>query len=96
MEELRFVPSAFSEPRWALHMCDDKCGEEGFTFFRAAAVVSEEGGAANTLNLCKKGVTTKVDWSKAKKRWRCCRRSISLQELHRGVDIMRRASKHPS
>ena len=104
MEELRFVPSAFSEPRWALHMCDDKCGEEGFTFFTAAAVVSE-GGAADTLNLCKKCVTTKGDWSKAKKRWRChferelagcCRRSISLQELHRGVDIMRRASKHPS
>ena len=71
VEELRFVPSAVSEPRWALHMCDDKCGKEGFTFFTAAAVVSEEGGAADTLNLCSKGVTTKGDWSKAKKRWRC-------------------------
>ena len=23
MEELSFIPSAVSEPRWALHMCDD-------------------------------------------------------------------------
>ena len=77
MEELRFVLSAVSEPRWALHMCDDNCGEEGLTFFTAAAVASE-GGAADTLNLCKMGVTTKGDWSKAKKRELagCCRRSI--------------------
>ena len=25
MEELSFVPSAVSEPRWAVHMCDHKC-----------------------------------------------------------------------
>ena len=25
--ELSFIPSAFSEPRWALHTCDKKCGE---------------------------------------------------------------------
>ena len=25
LEELSFVPSAVSEPHWALHMCDDKC-----------------------------------------------------------------------
>ena len=25
MEELSFLPSAVSEPRWALHICDNKC-----------------------------------------------------------------------
>ena len=53
MEELSFVPSAVSEPRWALHICDNKCREKGFTFFQVAAIVSQEGGAAHTINLCK-------------------------------------------
>ena len=53
MEELSFVPSAVSEPRWSLHVCDNKCREKGFTFFQVAAVVSQEGGAAHTINLCK-------------------------------------------
>ena len=30
MEELSFIPSAVSEPRCALHMCDNKCSKEGF------------------------------------------------------------------
>ena len=25
VEELNFVPSAVSEPRWSLHMCDNRC-----------------------------------------------------------------------
>ena len=53
MEELSFVPSAVSEPRWALHICDNKCREKGFTFFQVAAIVSQEGGAAHTINLSK-------------------------------------------
>ena len=27
MEELSFIPIAVSQPRWALHMCDDKVQE---------------------------------------------------------------------
>ena len=50
MEELSFVTRA---PRWALHMCDNNCKERGFKFFQIAAVVSEEGGAAHTINLCR-------------------------------------------
>ena len=53
MEELSFILSAVSEPRWALHMCENKCSREGFTFCQLAAVVTEEGGAAHTINLCK-------------------------------------------
>ena len=53
MEELSFVPSAVSEPRWALHMCDHKCKAQGFKFFEIAANVSAE-GAAHTVNLCMK------------------------------------------
>ena len=33
IEELSLV----SEPLWALHMCDNKCREEGFKFFQLAA-----------------------------------------------------------
>ena len=50
MEELSFVPSAVSEARWALHMCDNKCSREGFTFHQLAASVTEGGGAAHTIN----------------------------------------------
>ena len=53
MEELSFVSSAVNEPRWALHKCDNKCREKGFKFFQTAAIVTEEGCAAHTINLCK-------------------------------------------
>ena len=43
MEELSFIPSAVSEPRWALHVCDIECREEGFKFYQLAAIVTEEG-----------------------------------------------------
>ena len=47
------MPSAVSEPLWALHVCDNKCSEQGFKYFQQAAVVTEEGGAVHTINLCK-------------------------------------------
>ena len=53
MEELNFIPGAVSEPRCALHMCENKCREEGFKFYRIVAIVTEEGGAARTINLRK-------------------------------------------
>ena len=53
VEELSFVPSAASEPRWALHMCADECTEKCLKFFQIAAIVTGEGGAAHTINLCK-------------------------------------------
>ena len=53
MEELRFIPSAVSEPRLALHMCDNKCNKEGFKFYQFAAALVEDGGASHTINLCK-------------------------------------------
>ena len=33
--------------------CDNKCGAKGFKFFEIAAIVSEEGGAAHTINFCR-------------------------------------------
>ena len=39
MEELIFVPSAVSEPSWAVHRCDKKCRAKSFKFFE---IVSEE------------------------------------------------------
>ena len=54
MKELSFLPSAVSEPRWALHVWDNKCNKEGFKFYQLAAFVTEEGGGkARTINLCK-------------------------------------------
>ena len=52
-EELGFVPSAVSEPQWALHIVRPKCREESFRFFQLVAIVTEEGGAVHTINLCK-------------------------------------------
>ena len=34
--------------------------QKGFTFFEIAAIVSQEGGAAHTINLCKKVVQGKA------------------------------------
>ena len=52
MKELSFIPSAVSEPRCALHMCDYKCRKEGFKFYQLPATVTE-GGKAHTINLFK-------------------------------------------
>ena len=49
-----FVPSAVSDPRWALHMCDKKCRETGFKFYELAAIVVEEGDTPHTINLRRK------------------------------------------
>ena len=54
MVELSFVQSTVREPRWAPHMCDKKCRAKGFKFFEIVAVVTKQGGAAHTINLCKK------------------------------------------
>ena len=35
-------------------MCDNKCKTKGYKFDQIAAVVSEDGGAAHTINFCKK------------------------------------------
>ena len=51
--KLSFIPSAVSEPRWTLHMCDNKCRQEGFKFYLLVAIVTQEGGKARTINLCK-------------------------------------------
>ena len=40
--------NAVSEPRWDLHMCDNKCRAKVLKFFEIAATVSEEGSAAHT------------------------------------------------
>ena len=42
IEELSVVPSAVSEPQWALHVCDNRCREERFKFFQSAAGVSQK------------------------------------------------------
>ena len=51
VEELSFIPSAVSEPRW--DVCENECIQEGFKFCQLVAIVVEEGGAAHTINLCK-------------------------------------------
>ena len=53
VEEIGCVPSVVSEPLWALYLCDNECSEQGFKYFQLVAIVSEEGGAVRTVNLCK-------------------------------------------
>ena len=33
-------------------MCDNQCSKESFKFYQLAAIVTGEGGAAHTINLC--------------------------------------------
>ena len=51
MEELRCISNAVSEPRCALHMCDNKCSKESYKFYQLAAMVTEGGGKARTNQL---------------------------------------------
>ena len=48
------MPSAVREPRGAIHWCDNECNEQGFKFHQIAPMVTEEGGEAHTINLCKR------------------------------------------
>ena len=41
MEELSFLPSAVSEPRWALQICANKCRAKGLKFLEISANVSD-------------------------------------------------------
>ena len=36
-----------------LALCDNKCRKERFKFYQLVAIVTEEGGKACTINLCK-------------------------------------------
>ena len=51
-EELAFVPGALSEPRGAIHFCDNRCSEEAVRYRQFASTVVEEDGEARTVNLC--------------------------------------------
>ena len=53
--ELGFVPCAVGEPLRgpAKHMCDDKCNEQGVKFYELTAIVTEEGGMPQAINLCR-------------------------------------------
>ena len=47
------MPSACSEPRGAIHCCDNQCSEHAFRFNQIRAMVTEEGGEAHTINVYK-------------------------------------------
>ena len=60
-EELGFVPSAVSEPLWALHTCENKCSEQGCKVFQLAAIVTAEGGRQFTQSTCTSTATQQGD-----------------------------------
>ena len=53
VEEIGFMPSALSEPRGAIHWCDNRCSEKSFRFNQISEMSTEEGGEARIVNLCK-------------------------------------------
>ena len=46
------MPSALSEPRGPIYWCDNRCSEKAVRYWQIASVAVEEGGEANTVNLC--------------------------------------------
>ena len=46
-----------SRAAMSLALCDNTCRKEGFKFYQLVAVVTEEGGKARTINLCKQCYT---------------------------------------
>ena len=63
-DEIGFVPSALSELRGAIHWCDNQCSEHGFRFNQIGAMVTEEGGEAQT-SICVSFATMKGQLGKA-------------------------------
>ena len=53
VNEIGRVPSALSEPRGATHRRDNQCSEHAFRFNQIGAMVTEEGGEAHAINVCK-------------------------------------------
>ena len=53
LEELAYATSATDEPRWDIHMCDNRCRDKDILFQKLAAVVTDEGGSPHTMNLCR-------------------------------------------
>ena len=53
-EEIGFVSSALSESQGATHWCDNRCSEKAPRYMQIASMVTEEGGEARTINLCKR------------------------------------------
>ena len=51
--EIGFVLSALSEPRGAVHWCDTRCSAKSLRYTQIASMVTEEGGEARTINLCR-------------------------------------------
>ena len=45
--------SALSEPQGTTHWCDNRCTEKALRYMQIASMVTEEGGEARTINLCK-------------------------------------------
>ena len=60
MEELSLIPNARNEPRWTLHMCDNKCRKEDIKFHQLVTIVTEEQKKENqrTRKIC----TIRVQW----------------------------------
>ena len=52
-DEIGCVPSALSEPRGAIHWCDNRCSETSLRCTQIASMVTEEGGEARTTNSCR-------------------------------------------
>ena len=50
-DEIGFVPSALSEPRGAIHWCDNRCIEKALRYMQIAPMVTEGGGEARTINV---------------------------------------------
>ena len=52
-DEIGFVPRASSEPRGSIHWCDNRCSEKAIRYMQIASMVTDEGGEARTINLCR-------------------------------------------
>ena len=52
-DEIGSVPSALSEPRGAVHWCDNRCSEKALGHTQTASMVTEEVGEARTNNMCR-------------------------------------------
>ena len=51
-EEMSFVPSATSIPRWPVFWCDKHCSDKALRFWQFASAVVEDGEEVHTVNLC--------------------------------------------
>ena len=83
-DDIRFVPSALSEPRGAFYWCDNRCSDKTLRYMQTASMVIDGSVGVRTINLCQRCYNEKlVEQGKQSLKSKECREAVE-RKAHRG------------